>query len=118
MSEQSGYFATTTCKGRNIHRAITKDMSLSPRKEETGLASDATPRIRDKVFKEVEVGNHGKWTGLETEQSKLTWSKIWKYTLLRSMYDVLPTPTNRRTLGLIEAVMSTLFQKPVSLEYK
>ncbi|VDI00806.1 Hypothetical predicted protein [Mytilus galloprovincialis] len=50
--------------------------------------------------KTVELGSQGAWSRWELEQRSLTWSDIWRYPqyqlqfLLRSVYDVLPTPTN------------------------
>ena len=76
-----------------------------------------------RVVKAVEMGNQRKWTKWETEQRKLTWSNIWKYTafqlqfLLRAVYDVLPIPTNLKTWGLTEDPMCTLCQKPANLEH-
>jgi len=48
----------------------------------------------------VEMGAQGTWTTWNTTDRKLTWGEIWKYEplrfsfLLRSVYDLLPSPAN------------------------
>ena len=58
--------------------------------------------------KSVELGQQGAWTRWNLPERKLTWSDIWKMEplrirfLLRSVYDVLPSPTNLSRWGLID----------------
>jgi len=48
----------------------------------------------------VQMGQQGCWSGWNLPERKLTWSELWQYEplqlsfLLRSVYDLLPTPTN------------------------
>ncbi|XP_033750531.1 uncharacterized protein LOC117334822 [Pecten maximus] len=57
--------------------------------------------------KAVEMGCQGAWTRWETEERHLTWKDIWRYQpaqlkfLLRSVYDVLPSPVNLHRWGLV-----------------
>ncbi|XP_063420791.1 uncharacterized protein LOC134706007 [Mytilus trossulus] len=58
--------------------------------------------------KTVELGCQGAWSRWDLEQRSLTWSEIWRYPqyqlqfLLRSVYDVLPTPSNLHRWKLSE----------------
>lgn len=58
--------------------------------------------------KAVAMGSQGAWTKWATTNRKLTWKDIWNYQplrlsfLLRSVYDVLPSPTNLHRWGLTE----------------
>ncbi|XP_069139210.1 uncharacterized protein [Argopecten irradians] len=58
--------------------------------------------------KAVELGVQGAWTRWDTEPRVLSWTEIWKYPqfqlyfLLRSVYDVLPTPANLHRWDLVE----------------
>ena len=58
--------------------------------------------------KAVSMGSQGAWTNWPTTSRKLTWKDIWSYQplrlsfLLRSVYDVLPSPANLHRWGLAE----------------
>ena len=71
----------------------------------------------------VEMGKQGEWTKWDTEQRKLPWNQIWSATpwqlkfLLRSVYDVLPTPTNLCTWGLSAEPNCHMCSKPANLEH-
>jgi hypothetical protein len=72
----------------------------------------------------VAMRKQGSWTNWEGARSrKLNWNNIWKMEghrirfLLRSVYDVLPTPTNLNTWGLSDDPACKLCQKPANLEH-
>ncbi|XP_069128713.1 uncharacterized protein [Argopecten irradians] len=69
------------------------------------------------------MGSQGVWTRWETEERKLSWAEIWKYTpwqlqfILRAVYDVLPTPTNLHIWGLVEDPTCQQCDRAGSLEH-
>ena len=68
---------------------------------EVRMAEEETRRARA-----VELGLQGAWTRWETRERKMTWADIWQYEplrlsfLLRSVYDLLPSPANLLRWGL------------------
>ena len=84
-----GNYATPTWKGASVseRRKLVQD-EIRKKEEES------------RYVKAVEMGSQGSWTKWDTKQGKLSWNNIWASTswqlkfLLRSIYDVLPTPTN------------------------
>ena len=89
--------------------------------------------VQEELRKEIEesrqaraVGmrSQGAWTRWEQVKPRyLPWNKMWKSSggrisfLLKSVYDVLPTPTNLCTWGLTEDPSCKLCQKPCNLEH-
>ncbi|XP_076113419.1 uncharacterized protein LOC143081070 [Mytilus galloprovincialis] len=75
--------------------------------------------------KAVGMKQQGSWLNWQGARSRaLTWSEIWSMEgyrlsfLLRSVYDVLPSPSNLYTWGLIEDPTCTLCKdKPASLQH-
>ncbi|XP_071170940.1 uncharacterized protein [Mytilus edulis] len=66
----------------------------------------------------------GSWLNWEgARQQKLGWNEIWKMEphrlqfKLKSVYDVLPSPTNLATWGLIDDPKCVLCGKPANLEH-
>ena len=74
--------------------------------------------------KAVGMKQQGAWTRWEEAlPKKLSWGDIWKMDqhkisfLLKSVYDVLPSPTNLRTWGLTDDPSCKLCGKPANLEH-
>ena len=73
--------------------------------------------------KAVSLGSQGAWTKWSTNTRKLTWQDIWNYQplqlsfLLRSVYDVLPSPTNLHRWGLTDQPNCQLCGRPGTLEH-
>ena len=72
----------------------------------------------------VGMRQQGAWTSWESARSRqLKWNNIWKMdgyrisVLLRSVYDVLPSPMNLKIWGLIEDPSFKLCGKPANLEH-
>jgi hypothetical protein len=71
----------------------------------------------------VEMGAQGAWTSWNTTDRKLTWADIWKFEptrlsfLLRSVYDLLPSPTNLYRWGLSDDPKCHLCSKQGTLEH-
>lgn len=71
----------------------------------------------------VGMGAQGAWTTWETTDRKLTWGDIWKYEplrlsfLLRSVYDLLPSPANLCRWGLAPDPKCSLCDRPGTLEH-
>lgn len=70
------------------------------------------------------LSKQGRWLNWEgTQARKLTWDEIWKVEanrmsfLLKSLYDVLPSPTNLVVWGLSEDPACKLCNKPANLEH-
>ncbi|XP_060062635.1 uncharacterized protein LOC132543183 [Ylistrum balloti] len=74
------------------------------------MVQDNIRKMEEEIrkVKAVEMGAQGAWTKWETTERRLTWADIWKLEpcriqfLLRSVYDVLPTPTNLHRWGMTE----------------
>ena len=64
---------------------------------------------------------HLNWDGVQAR--KINWSEMWTMDrtrlsfLLKSVYDVLPSPTNLRTWGLAEQANCKLCGKPANLAH-
>jgi hypothetical protein len=78
----------------------------------------------DRQTKAVAMKKQGSWLHWESSMSrKLTWNDIWMMEssrisfLLRSVYDVLPSPTNLYNWGLVDDATCKLCQKPANLEH-
>ena len=74
--------------------------------------------------KAVGMKKQGEYTRWEKARArKVTWNELWKMDghkisfLLRSVYDVLPSPTNLRLWGLTEDPNCKLCNKPANLEH-
>ena len=71
----------------------------------------------------VQLGSQGAWTKWNLPERQLTWSDIWQYEplrlkfLLRSVYDVLPTPANLNRWKLTENPECSLCGKIGTLEH-
>ena len=71
--------------------------------------------------KVAQMGAQGAWTRWETSHRKLSWKDMWQMRhtelnfLLRSVYDVLPTPTNLARWGLRDDHTCPLCSQPGSL---
>ena len=76
--------------------------SRSGQKESRALIQSEVRRADEhaRQARAVEMGAQGAWTTWNTRDRKLTWGDIWKYEplrftfLLRSVYDLLPSPAN------------------------
>jgi hypothetical protein len=71
----------------------------------------------------VELGLQGAWTRWSTTERKLTWADLWQYEplrlsfLLRSVYDLLPSPANLHRWGLVEDPRCPLCDKKGTMEH-
>ncbi|XP_060066953.1 uncharacterized protein LOC132547205 [Ylistrum balloti] len=65
----------------------------------------------------VEMRSQGAWTRWKLLERKLTWTDLWRYeplriqSLLRSVYDTLPSPANLHQWGLVEEPKCQLCQE-------
>ena len=89
--------------------------SRSDQNERRALIQSEVRRVQEhaRQARVVEMGAQGAWTTWNTTDRKLTWGDIWKYEtlrfsfLLRSVYDLLPSPANlcdgdsQRTLNAV-----------------
>jgi hypothetical protein len=99
----------------------------------TANATERRSMVQVEVRKTVEEGRHvravsmkkqGNWLRWDgARQKKLTWADVWKMEshklsfLLKSVYDVLPSPTNLYTWGLAEDPNCKLCGRPANLEH-
>ena len=97
--------------------------SRSDQKERRALIESEVRRAEEhaRQARAVEMGAQGAWTTWNI--TKLTWGDIWKYEplwfsfLLRSVYDLLPSPANLCRWGLTTDTKCSLFDKPGSFEH-
>ncbi|XP_052237947.1 uncharacterized protein LOC127849270 [Dreissena polymorpha] len=77
----------------------------------------------DRRAKAVAMGAQGAWTKWTTTERKLTWADIWSYEplriafLLRSVYDLLPSPSNLHRWGLQDHPKCQLCDKTGTMEH-
>ena len=99
--------------------------SRSDQKERRALIQSEVRRAEEhaRQARAVEMGAQGAWTTWNTTDRKLTWGDIWKYEplrfyfLLRSVYDLLPSPANLCRWGLTTDPKCSLCDKPGTLEH-
>ncbi|XP_052256524.1 uncharacterized protein LOC127861838 [Dreissena polymorpha] len=95
--------------------------SRSDQKERRAMIQSEVRRARQ--ARAVEMGAQGACTTWETADGKLTWGDIWKYEpfrfsfLLRSIYDLLPSPANLCRWGLTEDPKCSLCDRVGTLEH-
>ena len=77
----------------------------------------------DRRTKAVSMGAQSAWTRWTTTDRKLTWADIWCYEplrlrfLLRSVYDLLPSPANLHRWGLLDHPNCQLCNKTGTMEH-
>jgi len=77
----------------------------------------------DRQSRAVGIGGQCAWTRWKTTERHLTWADIWQYEplrlkfLLRSVYDLLPSPANLDRWGLVEDPICHLCDKPGTMQY-
>ena len=79
-------------------------------KERRDLIQDEIRRTEEntRLARAVQMGQQGRWTRWTVEQKKVSWAEIWRMEpvrisfMLRSVYDLLPSPTNLCRWGLTE----------------
>ena len=100
-----------TCIGRQgLGLSKFNQWSSATGKERRDMVLSEVRKVEEdnRRAKSVELGQQGAWTRWNLPERKLTWSDIWKMEplrirfLLRSVYDVLPSPTNLSRWGLID----------------
>jgi len=100
--------------------------SKASEKERRTLVQDEVRRMEEetRLTKSVTLKKHENWLNWEgAQQRKLTWNDIWTMEgdilsfLLKSVYDVLPSPTNLKTWGLSKSPDRKLCGRPAILEH-
>ena len=77
----------------------------------------------DRQSRAVEMGGQCAWTRWKTTERHLTLADIWHYEplrikfLLRSVYDLLPSPANLHRWGLVEDPICHLCDKPGIMQH-
>ena len=78
---------------------------------------------QERMSRAVQLGPQGNWTRWQVPERKLSWQEIWHYEplrlsfLLRSTYDMLPSPTNLYQWKLIDDPACPLCGSPESLKH-
>lgn len=96
--------------------ANTRERGHLVQKKIRKMEEEVRPRV-------VEMGAQGSWTRCETTERRLTRNELCRMEpfriqfLLRSVYDVLPSPTNLHICGLTENPKCPLCNKLGSLEH-
>ena len=99
--------------------------SQSDQRERRAMIQAEVRRVEENTrqARAVEMGAQGAWTTWNTIDRKLTWEDIWRYEplrlsfLLRSVHDLLPSPTNLCRWGLTTDPKCSLCDKPGTLEH-
>ena len=99
--------------------------SRSDQKERRAMIQSEVRREEESArqARAVEMGAQGTWTTWNTTDRKLTWGEIWKYEplrfsfLLRSVYDLLPSPANLCRWGLTTDPKCSLCDRTGTLEH-
>ncbi|XP_052271754.1 uncharacterized protein LOC127872461 [Dreissena polymorpha] len=99
--------------------------SRSDQKERRAMIQSEVRRAEENArqARAVEMGAQGAWTTWNTADRKLTWEDIWKYEpfrfsfLLRSLYDLLPSPANLCRWGLTAEPKCSLCDRVGTLEH-
>ena len=95
-------------------------------KERRGLVQKEVRRVEEESrhVKAVAMNKQGSWTRWESARERaLTWQDIWSMEghrikfLLCSVYDVLPTPSNLHTWGMVESPSCKLCGRTANLEH-
>ena len=95
-------------------------------KERRGMVQREVRKAEEenRHVKAVAMNKQGSWTRWESVRERaLTWQDIWKMEghrikfLLCSVYDVLPTPSNLHTWGLVESPSCKLCGRIANLEH-
>ena len=117
----------TTTRGRLGLGCVTRTRwHNATREERRELVQDEVRHAEEqhRMTKAVGMKNQGAWMKWDTARSRrLSWSNLWKMEhskikfLLRSTYDVLPTPTNLLKWGLIEDPSCKWCGRPGNLEH-
>ena len=77
----------------------------------------------DRQSRAVGMGGQCAWTRWKTTERHLTWADIWHYEplrlkfLLRSVYDLLPSPANLHRWGLVEDPICHICDKPGTMQH-
>ena len=77
----------------------------------------------DRQSRAVGIGGQCVWTRWKTRERHLTWADSWYYELLRlkfllrSVYDLLPSPANLHRWGLVEDPRCHLCDKPGTMQH-
>ena len=111
------------CQGTGATNTVL--WSRSDQKERRVLIQSEVRRAEEhaRQARAVEMGAQGAWTTWNTTDRKLTWGDIWKYEalkfsfLLRSVYDLLPSPANLCQWGLTTDPKCSLCDKPGTQEH-
>jgi hypothetical protein len=99
--------------------------SRADQKERRAMTQAEVRKVEENTrqARAVEMGAQGAWTRWNTIDRKLTWDDIWKYDtlrlsfLIRSVHDLLPSPTNLCRWGLITDPTCQLCDRPGTLEH-
>ncbi|XP_052268193.1 uncharacterized protein LOC127869579 [Dreissena polymorpha] len=115
----------TTVGRQGIGATKTVLWSRSDQQERRAMIQSEVKRKEESArqARAVEMGAQGTWTTWNTTDRKLTWGEIWKYEplrfsfLLRSVYDLLPSPANLCRWGLTTDPKCSLCDRIGTLEH-
>jgi len=115
-----------TNKGREgLGTRLQQRWDQANKSERRALVQSEVRREEEKSrsAKAVQLGPQGHWTRWNVPERKLTWQELWTYEplrlsfLLRSVYDLLPSPTNLHRWKLIENPNCQLCEKTGTLRH-
>ncbi|XP_069136759.1 uncharacterized protein [Argopecten irradians] len=116
----------TTCVGRQgLGTSHVLRWGTSDKAGKRKMVQDDIRKMEEEIRKAkvVEMGAQGAWTRWGTTDRRLSWSDIWRMEpcriqfLLRSVYDLLPSPTNLHRWGLTETPDCPLCNRPGNLAH-
>ena len=110
---------------RTGHQAPTTRWKDSDKVERRSMIQTELRRTEENTrsSKAVQLGSQGNWTKWNLPERKITWQELWNYEplqlsfLLRSVYDMLPSPTNLKLWKLTEDPTCPLCENIGSLRH-
>ena len=111
---------------RNLqtHQTVPHNLTTNCRRQNLFLINVRNTEKEQRHTKAVSMQSQGAWMKWEEVlNKKITWSELWKMEplrikfCLRSVYDVLPTPTNLVKWGKTEDPNCKLYGKPCTLQH-
>lgn len=100
------------------------DRACGKEKRQMVLDEIRTEVEEERCSKMVGMSKQGAWTRWEhADPRKLTWAELWRAEplrikfLIKSVYDVLPSPANLHTWGLADSPLCKLCQRRGTLEH-
>ena len=115
--------ATTRETRSGQHKTTTLDLFNNNERSQMVQQEIRLTEEEDRQSRAIGMGGQCAWTRWKTTERHLTWADIWHYEplrlkfLLRSVYDLLPSPANLHRWDLVEDPRCHLRNKPGTMQH-